>query len=148
MCFLLIYFLPSHHQGSLVAAQVGGGALLGHVGLFGHLGFLLLLFNPVESDLQDQTLQEVTRQEVGAAVVSLPVEPTIQPVCLFVFVATYCLKLPIYMYSLYLSFSIVYLFVYLLALSFGWNDFLRYLQVMPAAGCQLFPVGQEVEWRL
>lgn len=57
-------FFSSHHQGSLVAVHVRGGALLGHVGLFGRLNFLLLLLNPVKSNLQDQTLQEVTRQEL------------------------------------------------------------------------------------
>lgn len=49
--------LLSHHEGSLVPAEVGGGAVLGHVALLRLLDLLVLLLDPVGSDLQHQTLQ-------------------------------------------------------------------------------------------
>lgn len=82
--------------------------------------------------------------------VSLPVEPTIQPTFVCLYVAICCLTLSIiYYHHHYLLLSIVYLtadsVVSFLCASSGWNHFQGYLQVMPAAGRQLFPVGQEVE---
>ncbi len=50
----------SHHQGALVAVQVRGRTVFGHVGLLGRFVILFLLFEPVLSDLEDQALQEQT----------------------------------------------------------------------------------------
>lgn len=52
--FLRFFF---YHQSRLVSAQVGVGALLRHVRLFGGCDFVSFLLQPVSSDLQHQTLQ-------------------------------------------------------------------------------------------
>lgn len=46
----------AHHQRSLVSTQVWSRTVFGHVGHFSFFGFRFLLFQPVLSDLEDQTL--------------------------------------------------------------------------------------------
>lgn len=52
----------SHHQGGLVSAQVRGRTVLGHVGGFSRFVLLGLLFEPGLSDLEDQALQDKSRE--------------------------------------------------------------------------------------
>lgn len=51
-----------YHQSRLVSTQVGGGALLCHVRLFGLCYFLSFLLKPVSSDLQHQTLTTTSQK--------------------------------------------------------------------------------------
>lgn len=46
----------AHHQSSLVSTQVWSRTVFGHVGRFSLFVFRFLLFQPVLSDLEDQTL--------------------------------------------------------------------------------------------
>lgn len=48
---------PSHHEGGHVSAEVGRRAVLCHVAFLRLLNLLLLLLDPVGSDLEHQTLQ-------------------------------------------------------------------------------------------
>lgn len=51
-----VSLLSVYHQRRLVSAQVGGGALICQVRLFGLCYFVSFLLKPVSSDLQHQTL--------------------------------------------------------------------------------------------
>lgn len=49
--------VSSHHEGGLVSAEVGGGAVLRHVVRLRLLDVLLLLLEPAGGDLKHQALQ-------------------------------------------------------------------------------------------
>lgn len=115
-----------HHQGALVSVQVRGGTGLGHVRLLSRNGFLFLLLEPVLSDLEDQALQgEDDQAQTGSQTCC-----RLRSVCGFMLIKSSAIKSGKWS-ELSLEKTLEY-------------KCCGYLEVMPAAGRQLFPVSEEV----